>query len=237
MKRRTDGAENEPQAAQECYLCKQAAATGAIYDFYAGFCVDYQRSRAFLSNTVHIRAKYRDLGRYHVFVCDGCVSRLRLRKHLPGLIGWGVVSVGCLLGLAVALAMGGPKGLLFVLGLFGFLAGLLSVLGLLQLLQPAARSSVLPGLIVDRVKKDPHMLSKGDTFFSPEEYKVLFKKEEEAPLTAEELLARDRATRGRDPERRKPRKEKAQEMRQCPHCGGAIPSYAQACLHCKKILT
>ena len=238
MKRRTDRAADEPQADRECYLCKRPAAAGEVFEFYGGFCVDYQRRQAFLSNTVHIRAKYRDMGRYHVFVCDDCVARVRRRKHLPGLIGFGLAGAGCLIGLAVALAKGAPKGLDFTLGLFGFLCGLLAVLELLQLLQPAARSSTLPGLLVDRVKKDPHMLSKGDSFFTDAEYKVMFKDAPDVPLTAEELLARDRATRGSDPERPRPKKakEKAPEMRKCPHCGGAIPSYAQACLHCKKIL-
>jgi hypothetical protein len=231
------GAESDPQAGQECYLCKGATPAGDVYDFYGGFCVDYQRKQAFLSNTVHIRAKYRDMGRYHVFVCDGCASRLRRRRHLPGVIGWGLVSVGCLIGLAVAWAKRGPTGLLWVLGLFGGLMGLIALMELLQLLERHSKSAILSGLIVERVKKDPHMLAKGDSFFTPLEYKILFKDAPEAPLTAEEILARDRATRGSDPERRpKPRQEKAEEMRKCPHCGGAIPTYAQACLHCKKIL-
>src|SRR5215831_12233352 len=99
MKRRKHDEDLEADTRDEpsCCFCKYEG-PGEVYDYWAGFCVDYKRTRAFLSSTVHIRAKYRDLRKYHVFVCDVCAGRMRLKRHLPGAIGWGVLLIGCLIG-------------------------------------------------------------------------------------------------------------------------------------------
>ena len=53
-------------------------------------------------------------------------------------------------------------------------------------------------------------------------------------FNAEELLAQGQAE--ARPPRRGPQPPKQEATRACPFCGGEIPSYAQACSHCKKIL-
>ena len=80
MKRRKHDEDLEADTRDEpsCCFCKYEG-PGEVYDYWAGFCVDYKRTRAFLSSTVHIRAKYRDLRKYHVFVCDVCAGRMRLQ--------------------------------------------------------------------------------------------------------------------------------------------------------------
>src|SRR5262249_32087692 len=160
-----------------CYFCR-GQAPGEIYDFYAGFCIDYQRKRAFLSNTVHIRATYRDLKRYGVHVCDNCAAQKRLKRHLPTLIGWGLVAVGCAGG-AVYAAVTQVAGdqtiyLLGVFGLFGGLGGLLAVLAGWELFSTHSSPAVTIALL-EELKHDPRWVKKGDSFFGPEEYKVLFK--------------------------------------------------------------
>jgi hypothetical protein len=215
-----------------CYFCGQQA-PGDIYEFYAGFCVDYQRKRAFLSNTVHIKATYRDLKRYGVSVCDGCAAMARGKRHLPGLIGWGLAALGCGVGAAVV-AITNVAGenaipLLGIFGLFGGLAALLAGLDAWQLTRSGSSPAVTLKLL-EEVKTDAGFREKGATFFGPEEYKVMFKDAPDEPLTAEDILGRAGS------EWRGPKRKKAKDTRACPFCGGAIPNYAQACPHCKKIL-
>jgi hypothetical protein len=219
-----------------CYFCG-GQDPADFCEFYAGFCLFHKKTRAFLSNTVHIRGEYRDLKRYGVPVCDACATRARLWYHLPGILGWGLPALGCGLAAAVV-AVTNAAGdqtpyLLGVLLLFAVLGGVLSLLGVWQLLRPGSSPAVTLA-VLRRVKKDPKFRKKGDSFFGPEEYRVLFKAEDDKSLSAEELLARDRA-RGGGREGRRPKRKTAQEKKACPFCEATIPSYAQACPHCKKV--
>src|SRR5262245_43424005 len=236
MKARRDD-EDAGDDGPDCYFCGQPS-PGDFFDFYAGFCVDYQRTRAFLSNTVRIRATYRDLGRYSVLVCDDCAARTRLKRNLPGLLGWGLAALGCGIGALVAFITNaaGDQNIYLqgVCGLFGGLAGLLAALEGSHLVVPGTSPAVTM-TVLEWVKKDPVWMKKGDSFFGPEEYRHLFKDSGETPMSADEILARDR-TGSRGPKKRKPKPRKAQDTQPCPFCGVAIPSYAQACPHCKKIL-
>jgi hypothetical protein len=219
----------------DCYFCGQPS-PGDIYEFYAGFCEDYQRTRAFLSNTVHIKATYSGLKRYGVSICDACATDARRKRHLPGLIGWGLAAVGCGIGAAIVFVMNAAGDqtiyLLGVLGLFGGLSALLAVLEAWALARPGSSPAVTLKLL-EEVKTDRALRDKGDSFFAPEEYQVMFKDAPDQPLTAEEILSRDR-TGGKG--RREPKRNKAQDSKACPFCQGEIPTYAQACPHCKKIL-
>jgi hypothetical protein len=239
MKSRDDIEDLEEEAVdrRRCYFCERRS-PGDYHEFWAGFCLDYKENRAFLSSTVHIRAKYRDLKRYRVLVCNTCAAGMRRKRHLAGAIGWGLLFFACAIAAAVVaftnVTGSGRPHALGVIGLFGFLGGLLAVLEVWALVSPRSSPAVTL-VLMDRVKKDPKWLKKGDSFFSPEEHKVMFKNATEAPLTAEEILAMDQSG-PRDSEERKPRRRKNADVRSCPHCGGTIPSYAQACSHCKKVL-
>jgi hypothetical protein len=219
-----------------CYFCREEA-PGDIYDFYAGFCVDYQRTRAFLSNTVHIKATYRDLKRYGVLICEACAARTRQKRHLPGFIGWGLAALGCGIGAAVVAVLK-PAGdqniyLLGVLGLFGGLSALLAVLEGMALARLGSSPAVILK-VMEEVKTDRAFREKGDTFFDPAEYQVMFKDAgPPEPLAPEDIYSPSR-TGGERP--RKPKARKTQDAKPCPHCGGTIPTYAQACPHCKRIL-
>jgi hypothetical protein len=217
-----------------CYFCGEES-RGDIHDFYAGFCVDYQRNRAFLSNTVHIKATYRDLSRYGVLICENCAAQARQKRHLPGLIGWGLGAVACAIGAAIVFIthVGGDSTIhiLAIFGLFGGLSGLLAALEALALFRPATSPAVTLKLL-DEVKIDPALRDKGDSFFGPEEYKVMFK-DAPAELPLAEVLSPGRRRGGK---RRKSKHTKPQETKACPNCASTIPIYAQACPHCKKIL-
>src|SRR5262245_59479777 len=120
------------KAGTGCLFCGAADGGGDHYPFYAGFCVDYQEKRAFLSNTVHIRAKYRDLKRYSVPVCGDCTTSILRKRHLPSAIGWCSAAVGCGIGAAVVavLNVAGDQNvyLLGILGLFGVLTAVVGVI-------------------------------------------------------------------------------------------------------------
>src|SRR5262245_24655996 len=159
-----------------CYFCKQAA-PGDDYEFYAGFCLYQKETRAFLSDTTHVRAEYRDVKRYSVPVCDGCATRTRLWYHLPWVVLWGSMFVVAALVAAAAgltnFAGDGTTALLATCGLFAVLGGILALISGWQLLRPDSSPAVTLA-VLDRVKKDPKFKKKGDSFFGPEEYRVLF---------------------------------------------------------------
>jgi hypothetical protein len=241
MKRRTS--DKATRRADEnlsgCHIC-QAKADGNIYHVWAGFCVNYQRTRQFLSNRVRIQAEYRNLKKYSVFVCADCAAHMRRMHHLFGAIGWGVAVFGCLIGAVVVLTLGlTTKNLLSALGIlaiFGGLSALLWVPDVWQLISPGLKSPTMDRLVLERTKKFFRLRNRGDSFFTPAGYRVLFKKESSEDLTAEDLLEMDGGrTEDRHGEReRKPRR--AEDSKECPFCGGTIPRYAQACSWCKKIL-
>jgi hypothetical protein len=242
-----------------CYFCSGGEGDRR-YDFYAGFVVAEKETRALFSNTVRFRGEYRDMKRLSVGVCDACEARIRRRRHLPWVIGYGVVFVVCGIGAAWvhlsqgAAAWGGTAA-------FGFFAGLGALMAALEawgLVSPGTSGEVTTE-ILRQVKHDRSFRDQGDRFFGPEEYRVLFGEDQDVPTSAAEIIARgdpDRSERRRreerDPEddltvdeliargeperRRKPRPRREEETKSCPHCGGEIPAYAEACRHCKKIL-
>jgi hypothetical protein len=229
---------DDDDAGAGCLFCRRGAGGGEHYPFHAGFCVDYKETRAFLSDTTHVRAKYRDLKRYSLRVCDACAGELRRRHHLPGLIRWGAAFVGCVVGavVVVVLNVAGDQMVyvLGILGLFGVLTGIVAGIELLHLAAPSSSPAVSVA-VLERVKKDPEFRNLGDSFFGPEEYRILFKDAREVPLTADEILARERAE-GGGPKRKKAKARDAADVQTCPHCRRAIPGYARACPHCKKVL-
>ena len=117
-----------------CYICKRRS-PGDICEFWVGFCVRYNETD--LGDEVLINAKYRDLHRDSVTVCDSCAAGLRRKHHRWGFIGWGLGFLACAVGIGVAavtrVAGDGTVYLLGVLGLFAALAGLLAMLDAWQM--------------------------------------------------------------------------------------------------------
>jgi hypothetical protein len=220
---------------------------GQVYDVYAGFLVSHTERRAFLSSTTHIRQEYRGMKRIGLRVCPACEKSTRMRRHLPWMIGWGVGAA--LLGAGAVwwlVAMGAQSwGGLVGFGGFAALCALLSGLEAWELFKPGTSGAVQIA-VVGYAGRCHELREAGDRFFGPEEYKVLFKDSEDLPLSAEELVSRAReddtfgaGDRGDEPEeepRRRKRKPKEEDTKRCPHCDEAIPVYARACSHCKKIL-
>lgn len=220
-----------------CQLCKQDR-PGDLVHYYAGQHIETKERRAFFSNTTHITSTYQGIQRYNVYVCDACASAMRQQLYLPGAIGWNIAFLVCAAGgLYVYLTKTAGDQMWSLIGciaLFGGLFGLMGVLSLLELFQIDGGS--IDDLVVNRLKKDYRRTQdQGDTFFTEAEYRAMFKDapQGDAALTADELLRRD-AGRSDRPRREKPSKEET--TKECPHCGGVIPTYAEACKHCKKIL-
>jgi len=177
---------------RKCYLCKSRS-PGDLCQFWAGFCVSYEKQD--LVDEVHIRAEYRDLKRYSVTVCDECAAKIRRKKHLLGAIAWGVGFVACAVGVLVANAkqIAGDD-TVYAVSVLWFFTALCALLALLEVwqMQRGQWSPEVTRTVLKEVKRDLKYKKRGDTFFTPEEYHAMFPDSEDEPLTAEEILARDR---------------------------------------------
>lgn len=214
-----------------CEFCRQDR-PGQVYHYFAGQHLHTEK-RSFLSSTREIKSIYQGIQKYGVFVCNACTANMRKRRYLKGGIGWTLTSLACAGGAAyVYVTEAGGDQMWAVLGALALFVGLTAALGVVELLGAFGLSSNIDDIIVNRLKTDPRRVAdQGDSFFTEAEYRVLFQDGQEPAeaLTAEQLLALDA---GRS--KRKPPKE--EELKECPHCAGKIPTYAQACRHCKKIL-
>ena len=215
-----------------CRLCEQRR-PGQMYHFWGGVLVSSKEVGSILSNVSHITAKYRNLRKCGVFVCQQCASRMRRLSHLPGAIGWGVACV-VLAAVAVVTALRWPiAGVIF--GILAAVAALLWVLDLWQVIRPGLDSPRMDKLILNRATKYLRLQGKGDAFFTEAEYRSLFRKDPSYAESAEDILAAEDEE-VPTPRRRKARRSREESTKSCQHCGGKIPSYAQACPLCKKIL-
>lgn len=177
---------------KKCYLCKQRT-PGELCHFWAGFCEQYDRTD--LVTEIEIRYKFRDMHRYSVTVCDDCAARIRFKKHLPAAIAWGIGAVGCAVGIIVASAMRvGGDGLVSMYAVLWFFTALCAMMALLSVweMKRGVWSPEVTRDVLKKVKRDPKYKKRGDTFFTPEEYRFHYPESEDEPLTAEEILARDR---------------------------------------------
>lgn len=178
---------------RKCYFCKERK-PGDPCSFWAGFCTYYDKQD--LVDEVVIDAKYRDLHRYSVSVCDNCSAELRKKHHLFGIIAWGLgFLASVVLGLYVYFSGLAGDQMLYAAGVFVFFAlltGMLFVIECLYIREDSSSPAIILA-VLERVKMDPKYKEKGDSFFSPAEYEHMFPDAGDEPLTAEELIARDRS--------------------------------------------
>lgn len=173
---------------RKCYLCKERT-PGDLCEFWAGFCEQWDEQD--LVTEKKIRYKFRDLHRYSVTVCDDCAARIRLKKHLPRAIAWGALFLACAIGILITWLKAGPSYLITMLwagAAFGLLVAAIESIWM-------KRGEWSPDVTQDvlkKVKLDPKYKEKGDTFLTPDEHRALYPDVEDEPLTAEEILARDR---------------------------------------------
>ncbi|MFO0927959.1 MAG: hypothetical protein U0736_13115 [Gemmataceae bacterium] len=223
-----------------CQVC-EATRPGQVYSFWGGFLTSYRETGSVLSSVKFVTAKYRNMRKCGVFVCRECASRTKRIGHLPGAIGWGV-GVAAFAGLTLA-ARSAPDWVFWGLTALTAVFGLLWLLDLVQLIRPSLDSPRMELLLLRRVRKKLIADGKGDEFFTEADYRALFKKDPSGMESAEDILAAAGQSLDDDEDdqpRRRRRKREAgaapEEAKPCPHCGGQIPAYAQACSHCKKIL-
>jgi hypothetical protein len=147
-----------------------------VYEFWSGKREKLTETRHF--DRVKVTGTYSDLAPINVFVCNSCAAGLRRRKYLPGVIGWGILALPCLPGMAIIPFLGFDQasGLICLggLGFFAIPAALLLMYNLWQMFRPVPESEVTDRLVLNQVRTARDFGKRGYEFFTQGEYQRLF---------------------------------------------------------------
>jgi hypothetical protein len=133
----------------------------------------------FWSGTVQVNAKYRNMKKVGIRVCQNCALGWWRWKHGLSSAAWGVPLLAILIGAASVPAFNPkPSDLIpiySILALFGIMIGFVWALETWELLFPSLKVASMEYLVLERVKGS--FASEGDSFFTNTDYRVTFRGE------------------------------------------------------------
>jgi hypothetical protein len=158
-----------------CYVCEEEG-KGKAYHFWAGFELSSSRKTNFMAGTVSVTASYRDLQKYGIFLCRDCAVSLWRKKYLKTALGFAIPMILCIIG-SVIVKLKAPENLgqpmsivlLIIAGVFG----IFFAMEFWKVLSPSLYRPSMEYLVIDLVR--PDYADRGDTFFTTDEQKALFR--------------------------------------------------------------
>jgi hypothetical protein len=161
-----------------CGLCK-AERDGRVYEFWSGYREKFREDRLYDRKT-RVSYTYSDLKPFQVFVCNRCAARLRRQHYLVKFIVWSVVTLPCLVVLAIVpfLRMDRLSGYLCLGAVAVPTAAALPfcLTYAWQMIRPVPANSVTDRVVLLQIRAKKEYGKKGHDFFTPAEYAEMFER-------------------------------------------------------------